>query len=190
MEFSYRINEDEYVRACKIACKPKKGFVAKAVVFWVFVVVCLILLSLVVQKAVDHPQSADSEQTESISAPASHSASTIDIVKNLAPMLAILTLWICLFVWQRGRLKRLYWKDTNSHGEMTVTLDTQSVSVRSSIGISFESGWNAFSDWNEKQNIVLLRFPVGTFYILNIKDLSETERGELRGILSSALPKK
>jgi len=71
-----------------------------------------------------------------------------------------------------------------------VTLDMGSFSIRSSIGTSFQSGWNAFTNWNEKGDLVLLRFPSGTFYMVNIKGLSEAEQGELRGILSSALPKK
>jgi hypothetical protein len=58
------------------------------------------------------------------------------------------------------------------------------------MGTKFQSGWNAFADWQEKDDLILLRFPSGTFQILCVGKLSDVERTELRDLLTTVLPQK
>lgn len=196
MEFSYRVSEKDYVRAWKMAALSRRGPVIKTVLFWAFVIICLVLLFAIIEKNNNRHVEArqdqsETEQTELAVAPSTVSSSFENIAKNVAPLALVAGIWVFLiFYWTPLRVRRRYRKDTNCHGQVTIALDAHSVDIRSSVGISFQSGWNAFTDWSEKQNIVLFRQPSGTFHIVNIAELSEVERDELRGILSAALPRK
>ena len=71
-----------------------------------------------------------------------------------------------------------------------MTMDAESFAFRSTVGTSTQSRWSVFNGWLEKRDIVLLRYPNGTFQILNLAGLSEVERKQLRSILKTALPQK
>jgi hypothetical protein len=191
MEFSYRVSEKDYVQAWKIACKSRKPPVVKTRLFWVLILFFLALLFRVVEMNLKHERPVKPEQAQSISVRPVASGSIGNIVSNVGPLVVILGFWIVLlFSMGPARARRMYRKDTNLHGEITVRLDSQSVAIESSVGTFFQSGWNAFTDWREAQDITVLRFPNTTFLIVNTNGLPESQRGELRGILAVALPKK
>ena len=186
MEFGYRITEKDYVSACRMAMKSRRAGLGKTIAFWCFIVICLMLLFTVVQKQTMMPVSPNPTP-----APATEQASTSHLVENLAPLVGVVAVFLILgFYGLPFALRRQYRKDTNSQGEITIALDPQSISIRSSIGTSFQAGWNAYKDWQEKKGIVLLRFPSGAFQIVNVAGLSDAEREELSGILTAALPQK
>jgi uncharacterized membrane protein len=202
MEFSYRIGEDEYVRACRIAVKSNRKSsglpVVKTILFWVFVVICLVLLFSVVERSARVSSTTASQaetQADSDCSPAPiqspQPVSGWSLATNLVPLVAIVAIMGFLYlVWLPKAQRRQYRKDTNLHGETTIALDDQSVLIRSTVGTSFQAAWRAFSNWEQKQNMVLLRFPSGGFSMINISGLSNVEREQLRGILSEALPEK
>jgi hypothetical protein len=195
MEFSYRVSEKDYVRAWRMAVKSRKSSIFKTIFFWAFIIVVLVLLFGVIEKTrTQHNQEQreplDTEQTESAVAPVPASSAIGNIAKNVAPLALIGVIWIGLiFYWIPQKVRNQYRKDTNCHGEIRIALDPFSIAIRSSIGTSFQSGWSAFTNWSEKQDIVLLRFPSGTFHIINVAGLSEVQRDELHVILTAALPK-
>ena len=194
MQFTYRITEDDYVRGCKIALKAKGSKLFKVVLFWILIVIVLMILFGVVQKYT-HASDTQTSQTESQSdsdqaqAPPSHPWA--NIAANVGPLVAVIAVWgFLLLYWLPNATRRQYRKDTNSHGIVTVSLDGDAFAFQSSVGTSFRAGWNAFKDWREKDGLVVLQYPAGTFQFLNVARLSEEELQELRDILSSALPRK
>jgi hypothetical protein len=198
MEFSYQITEDDYVRGCKMALKSKRPALIKVMLFWVLVIIGLTLVFSIVQKTT-HSSSPSTPQTESQVDPQTESeptqvtqrASAMNVALNFAPLIAVLVIWgFLFFYWLPNATRRQYRKDTNSHGFVTVAIDAQSFTLQSAVGTSLRCGWNAFTEWREKDGIVLLRYPAGTFQFLNVAGLSEAERKELRGILTTALPQK
>lgn len=187
MEFSYQISESDYISACKLAIKSRRSGTTKAILFWAFIVICLVLLFGVITKQKQLP--ADSEVD---SVPVTQQASSGEaLVKNVAPFVGILVIWGFIVVfWLPRAGKRMYRRDTNLHGAITVTMDAESFAFRSTVGTSIQSRWSVFNGWLEKRDIVLLRYPNGTFQILNLAGLSEVEREQLRSILKTALPQK
>lgn len=186
MEFSYQISEDEYVRAYKLAAKSKRPALVKTVLFWAFVIICLTLLFGVISKQRHSPGDSEVEQAPvTQQAPAGNA-----LLVNLGPLALVFAGWgFLFFFWIPNAVRRQYRKDTNSHGTITIHLDVESIAIRSTVGTSTQSRWNVYNGWQEKQDIVILRYPNGTFQFLNIAGLSEPERAELRGILATALPR-
>lgn len=187
MEFSYQISESDYVSACKLAIKSRRSGTTKTILFWAFIVICLVLLFGVITRQKQLP--ADSEVD---SAPVTQQASSGEaLMKNIAPLVGILVIWGFIVVfWLPRAGKRMYRRDTNLHGAITVTMDAESFAFRSTVGTSIQSRWSVFNGWLEKRDIVLLRYPNGTFQILNLAGLSEVEREQLRSILKTVLPQK
>ncbi|MGB6193976.1 MAG: hypothetical protein WBF42_16010 [Terracidiphilus sp.] len=50
MEITYRITQAEYLRALKLQKKSKSGAIVRTVIFWFFVLICLMMLWGVVQR--------------------------------------------------------------------------------------------------------------------------------------------
>jgi hypothetical protein len=198
MEFSYRISEDDYVRGCRMAMKAKRPSVFKTILFWAFIVICLVLLFSVVSKSNHVAPASDSQyvaqddaQTDVPAPQISTRNAFTNVAAQVGPFVFILAIWGFLFIyWIPNATRRRYRKDTNSHGILTVALDVESFALKSSLGTKYQSGWNVFTGWFEKDGIVLLGFPNGTFQFINVSGLSEAEREDLRGILATALPKK
>lgn len=197
MEFSYQITEDDYVRGCKMALRSKRSTVIKTMLFWTLVLIGLILVFSIIQKSshVSAPESITEPQVdsqgESEPTPVTRPASAWNIALNFASLVALASIWgFLIFYWLPNANRRQYRKDTNSHGIVTVAIDTQSFALQSTVGTSLRSGWNAFDGWREKDGMVLLRYPAGTFQFLNVAGLSDAEREELRGILRAVLPQK
>ena len=75
-------------------------------------------------------------------------------------------------------------------GEFAVKITTDSIYTENTAGISSKTGWNIYDSWREGKGLILLVFHSGAYFLISLAALSEVQQNELRGILSSALPKK
>ena len=75
-------------------------------------------------------------------------------------------------------------------GEITVNITPESYMYRNSAGASAQFTWNLFERWVENKSLILLVMHTRFHAIMNVAALSESQRAELRSILSIALPKK
>ncbi len=190
MEFSYQISEDDYVRGSKLAAKTLRTGVVKTILFWAFVVITLVCIFGVITQTRQVPQDSDDDPAQ-VTQPVSSNPSTQSLIQNLVPLAAVIAVWAGLILfWLPHTVRKRYRKDTNSHGVITLTLDPDQFALRSSTRISYQSGWNAFTEWREKGDLALLRYPNGTFQFIVLSGLSLAEREQLRGILTAVLPRK
>jgi hypothetical protein len=188
MEFSYRISEAEYRKVSileQIGSARSAQF--KAVVFWIFILVCLVLLWLVVSRSAPTGPVRISPSVHPVSPPPGSAHGAADWLFTV-PAAVVAVLWA--FSQSRSRQRNNYQRDPEMQGVFTVNLTTQSISVRNSAGTSFESAWSIFESWWEKLGLILLRRRSGTFLVLNLAGLTEPQRAELRSILADALPQK
>jgi hypothetical protein len=199
MEFSYTVSEADYWNALKLTSSPPRSAAVKTIVFWVLIMICLMVLWAVVtdnapnSSAVHQPIAAQGPTVEN------HQSGTLlsRAVVNLGPFVAILGVWILLAM-KRGpsALRALYRKDPTMQGEFTVNITPESISIQNTAGNSSKSGWNVYSCWREGKNVIVLmphsRALVfsSAGQILGLAGLSDSQRAELRGILSTALPRK
>ncbi|HEY5083057.1 MAG TPA: hypothetical protein VII48_00925 [Rhizomicrobium sp.] len=182
MEFSYGITEQEYRQAFKLRTKiGSKGRRLKAVMFWVFILVCLLLIWTVVQKAL---------QPSEIQ-PVLVVADSPGVFSNIWPFGLIVGIVIFLrFGLLPIRLRQMYRKDPSMQGQFTAKVTATSFSLANTAGMSSQAGWNYYEDWREANGVVALICKNGSYQPLSLANLSEPVRAELRGILASALPKK
>ncbi len=191
MEFSYRVSEAECLRAWKLQRKQTlHAKVLKAgltpVLFWAFILVCLMLLWMIVQHSAPQPAVPPTQQTEP-SAPSTGSA----LILNLGPFVVLLLIWVyAAFRFGPMRMRQLYRKDPTMQGQFTVNITTEAISMRNTVGSSSQSGWNLYEYWREGQDVIVLKFRSGAYFVLGLSSLSDLQRTELRGILSTALQKK
>jgi len=187
MEFSYQVSEAEYRSAWKLRCRSHRSKIVKTAMFWVFLLVCLMLLWGFVQHGV---QQAPIPQ-EQVAEPASSGHSTTELVTNVGPFVLLAGVWTFMIVrLGPGRLRRLYRKDPSMQGQFTVNIAPGTFAIQNSAGWTSHTGWNLFEFWREGKDVIVLVFHTGTYYILCLSGLSEAQRAELRGIISLALPKK
>jgi hypothetical protein len=187
MEFSYRISEAEYRKVTVLQqMGSTRSTQIKMIVFWLFILVCLMLLWEIVQRSV--PTSPMQPTPPVHSVPSPHTGTTPVIVC----LYAIGFLLVC--VWSvsqsRSRSRNNYRKDPELQGVFTANLTPQSISIKNSAGTSFEGVWSVYESWREKLDLILLKRRNGTSLALNLAGLSEPQRAELRGILAAALPQK
>lgn len=189
MEFSYRISEAEYGRAFRLRSRPSgQSTSVRTLAFWVFIMICLMTLWMIVQRTANQHGAAPA-----ITAPVTHSAhaGAASLVRNFLPFFVLLGAWI--FLLRRlgpAAVRRRYRKDPTMQGEFTVNITPQSITTRNTAGTSTQSGWNLYEFWREDKDIVILVMISGDYFTLSLAGLSEPQRGELRGILAQALPKK
>ncbi len=140
----------------------------------------------------EQKQAPSNAEIETNSAAASQTAPVgRALIVQVTPLALIVAVWGAIyFLWIPFLQRRMYRRDQNLHGISTVTLDTKSFVSASTTGASFQCPWSVFHSWHEKQGIVLLRYPNGTFAILNIAGLSDMDQRELREILAEVLPTK
>lgn len=188
MEFSYRINQGQFLRAKRSAFKRAYwSWLQRQLFLWLTILISAVVLTLLILgvffdygPAVPQP----SLQRGII-------ASLWEDVIPFAMFFAVLGSSIYLQVrdlWLRDR--RIYRNDPLMHGEITANLTTEFISTNNTAGATSQTRWNAFDRWIEKRDIVLLVMRSEAYTILNIAALSEAQRAELRGILTTALPKK
>jgi len=161
--------------------------------FWVFVLICLMLLWAVVQKT-SHPPVVQDDTTAAplqTVEPANKPSVAQALLVNVGPFVLLAAVWVFLLV-RLGpmRLRRIYRKDPVAQGQFTVNVAPDSIQIRNTSGTSSQTGWNIYVSWREKDGIIVLVLHSSACFAMSLAGLSEMQRGELRGILSAALPNK
>jgi hypothetical protein len=183
MEFSYRISEQEYIRAAKLYRKASFSSKVRKILFVIFVLFCLLLLFAVVMKTRQISDNDPLRQTFSVTAG--------QVVGQVVPLALILSLWFFIvLVWPRRRLRGIYRKSPALQAEVTVEVTPDIFSVQSSTGSASRTRWTDMKKWYEAEGLILLIYPTKIFQIVNVKGLSEAQHEEIRGILAAALPRK
>jgi hypothetical protein len=192
MQFTFKVSEAEYLRAWRLQFKPRGSRAVKTVIFWVFILVCLLLLWAVVERSASTPQGTGEPATTQQQAvpPPSSSASTHALLVNVGPFVLLVCVWAFMLRFGQLAPHRLYRRDPLMQGEYTVNITPESISTLNSAGTSTKSTWNVFASWREEKDLILLLYFNGAYFILGLSGLSEPQRSELRGILTAALPKK
>ena len=197
MEFTYRISEADYLAAANLQRRDMRKGPVKAVMFWVFILVCLFTLWSIVSNGGRQsnsnssiPNATSSEGLTTGDSPQTTGTSSA-LLFNVGPFLLLILVWIILVFWLGPiRLRSQYRIDPSVHGEITVNITPESLSSPSTAGVTSQSGWNIYKRWVEERDLVLLVRHSPIYVILNIAGLTDGQRAELRGILSTALPKK
>jgi hypothetical protein len=113
------------------------------------------------------------------------------ILTNLLPVVLVLgVLAYVIFRLVPMQLRRLYKKDPLMQGQFTINSSQESIVIQNTAGSFSKTGWNIYDYWREGKNLIMLVFHTGTFFLISTAELSESQRDELRRILTAALPKK
>jgi hypothetical protein len=196
MEFTFKVSEAEYLRASKLRGGSLSSLVAKIVVgvflFWVFILICLVLLWAVVVRSTPRPHGTGKPATTQQPAATRPNGGTVarTLLETGGPLIIFVAVFAFVLRRPPTALLDAYRNDSSMQGQFTVDITRQSISVRNTTGISSKSGWNAYAFWRERKSVMVLIAPTGAYFILSLAGLSEGQRAELRGILSAALPKK
>jgi hypothetical protein len=184
MEFSYRISEKEFGRVQKLHIAGRSSSARKkTVLFWVFILICLMLLWGVVQRTSPNSPPAHPQ-------PIVHSSRSDGTWTALLPFAAVLGLWVVAFGGARALTRRLYQSDPMMQGEFTVSITPQSIAMRNSAGVTAQWTWNLYDFWRERECLIALALRSGTFIPLNLAGLPDIQRHELRTILEQVLRKR
>jgi hypothetical protein len=193
MEFSYKITEAEYVQACKLGRKVSSRSLFRLVMFWVFVLVCLMMLWGVVRRNSQQPDVSDQPAVteQSSTEPENNGHGMRAFLVNIGPFVLVAGIWVVvLFGVTPMRLRRIYRKDPFMQGQFTVSILPESISIQNTAGSSSHTEWNVYERWREGKDVIVLKLQSGAYSAMSVAGLSNAQRDELRGILSAALPKK
>ena len=187
MEFSYRISEEDYLKAFNPKFMGRTKSVVKTILFWIIILACLMVL-------VTWPQHSP-HRAPVVQPPATHrvgpSHNAWDYIEGFGPLLLAVESLVLVPVLTPKLQRRRYRKDPAMQGKFTVNITRQSISVQNSTGTFHRSGWEPYRVWYETKGVmVLFSRPAAHSMIVNLAGLSESQRDELRGILSEAIPKK
>jgi hypothetical protein len=188
MEFTYRISEEEYLRATKLKLKEalRLGRIGKFIMFWVVILAGLMVTISFVQK---YRNQSPTQQEIVESVPTE--TPTSQIIENVVPVIVIFG--IMAFVIFRGvpmQVRRMYRKNPMMQGQFTINITPESISTQNTAGTLSKTGWNIYDYWREGKNLILLVYHSGAYFLISLAGLSDAQRDELRGILAAALPKK
>jgi hypothetical protein len=202
MEFSYRITEAEYARAWNLRrVGLGKNSKVKTVMFWFFILICITLLWAVVQKgnpvrsgSRTAPAPTVSQSGEAATEPGgsrNHAPTGEALLFNVGPFVVLIVVWV-IMVSRLGpiSLLRLYRKDPQMQGLFTVNITPESISMRNTAGSNSQSGWSIYERWIDGKDLIVLVLLSQAFFVVSLAGLQDVQRGELRSILSTALPKK
>jgi hypothetical protein len=193
MEFSYKLSEAEYLNGWKLRSKQSlpPGMI-KTILLWAFILACLILLrSFFFQHNIHPSDSAESP----VAQPAERGQNLSKLLGDSLPLVGSVIFGAVVFiVLLRSGLKNMrrrhYLKDPMMQGTFTVRITPSQIEMDNTEGCSSQSGWNLYAGWREDKGVAILLLCSGSFEILGLAGLSESEKTELRGILSRALLQK
>ena len=192
MEFTYKVSEEDYWRAWRLRLKPPRTRVLRTVVFWAFILICLLVLWRVVE--LNAPITAGAGEpatTQQPEAPTQGSGTTAhSLLVNVGPFIVLIGFWALMLRFGQWAPRRIYRKDPLMQGQYTVTITPESISTQNTAGTSTKRTWNIFASWREGKDVIVLIYYTGAYFILSVGGLSEGMRSELRGILTAAVPKK
>lgn len=198
MQFSYKVSEADYRRALRL--RVAGGFgkrifrtTSKVVLFWVFILVCLMMLWAVVERtSPDRSSSSSTQQSqESLERPPSENTSFgRTMAVNVGPFVLIGAIWVFMLYRLVPSIGRQYRKDPAMQGVYTIDITPSSLSIQNTSGFSTQSGWNLYDYWMESKTTTVLVYKSGAFFVISTDALSDPQRSELCGILGSVVPKK
>jgi hypothetical protein len=184
VEFSYRISEEEYLNAEKP--NSKSGAVIKTILFWLIVLAFLMLVITAFQHFL-HPAPIAQHPTTP------HAGSHFSVAEFFGdswPLDVILVVWVLISALSPKFQRRRYRKDPAMKGQFTVSLTLESISVHNSVGTFSQSGWDSYFTWYEAKGVIVLFSRSATRLLIGLAGLSDAQQNELRGILTSAIPRK
>ena len=198
MQFTYKVSEAEYRRALKLRFRGGWGSksVVRTIIFWVFILVCLMMLWAVVSHNTEQQQQSVPTQTapdaDDTPPPAhDHRATAQSLLVNVGPFVLIVGIW-CFMLFQMAprRMRKQYLNDPTMQGTYTIDITPDALSVENTAGVSSRMVWNLYDYWQERNGVFVLVNKSGTYFIISSAGLSEPERDELRTTLASVLQKK
>ena len=191
MEFTFKVSEAEFLRAWKLRSNQQGSRTVRTVLFWIFILVCLVLLWGVVEKSKQTKGGSDQPAVTQPAEPASRGTKTDNLLINVGPFFLLLGVWVFMLLKLRPTTVRgLYRKDPLMQGQFTVNVTSDSLSAENTAGTNWKARWNIFASWREGKDVIVLMYFTGAYFVLSIAGLSDSQRNELRGILAAALPKK
>lgn len=199
MQFSYRVSESDYLRSRKLIAKQfRRGVPGRQVLFWLFILICLVLLWTIVEKdskqaSSNAPSSGASvtmNQGSNDSQPVKNTGNSTSLLVNVGPFIVLAGVWTFMMVRFRSFPRRQYNRDPTMHGTFTVDVTADYLCVENSVGSSSKSNWKIYEYWSEAKDIVLLKNFSGSYFLLSTSGLDEGQKTELKGILSSVLTRK
>jgi hypothetical protein len=193
MEISYRLTEDEFVRAARIERKASSRSSLKTALFWMTIMAGLMVLYAYLRPSDSqgvqpiHAATisvADQSLSSSVSQPGT-------VFQQMGPFLVIAGIWILIVMGLVPmRLRYLYRKDPRMQGEFTVEMTSDFISTSNTAGTFSKSAWNAYEGWCESKGIVVLMSHSGAYSVMSLAGLSTGQQSEVRSILSAVLPRK
>jgi hypothetical protein len=182
MEISYKISEKEFSEAWALQnAANTRSRMLKTVLFWVFILICLMLLWSVVQHVAPAQSPAHTGQ-------AAHSTRGGG---SWIPFIGLAAVWFVLIRQARVTVSRCFYRNNPVlQGELTVDITPQSISMRNSDGANGQWNWSLYQYWRENKDIIVLAQRLGGFLPVNLAGLPDLQRNEFRAILGQALPKK
>jgi hypothetical protein len=192
MEFTCKISEKEYLQAWKLR---KKGdpldvifkVILELILFWFAIFISLILLWLIVHHGTPSPHVIHQPSAKHVGT----GLFFVALAKIIGPFFLIFGIWIfMLFGFGPMRARRAYRKDPRMKGPFTVNVNPSLISVHDADGTSSQEGGDIYEYWREGNGLIVLVLHSGAYSIVSLASLTEPQRAELRGILTSVLPKK
>lgn len=197
MQLTYQVSEADFRQACKLRLRSGfRGAVLKTGMFWFFVLVCLTMLWMIVTRNTartsDDASTPITQTDQNSQAPIpAEPGGPRAILLNVGPFVLVAGVWaFMLFRLMPWSVRRAYRKDPVSQGIFAIDLNPGGISIQNTAGIASQVQWNVFDWWREKRNVIAVTYKSGAFFIISLAQASESQRQELREILSSALPKK
>ena len=176
MRFEYTISEDNFLKGVRLSCRTQ-GRKAKIILSLVILVLLLITVGPMISRGLQ-PEANDQPQLSSSS-----------VWVPIPVITGCLAMALQAGYYGPRRLRQLYRKNPAMHGVITVEITPESI-VMESAEFSSRSKWNLYEFWSEQDSLIVLVLLSRVFVILNIADLAEPQREELRAILGSVLSKK
>jgi hypothetical protein len=188
MEFSYRITQDQYLRAKRLVIGPSiwPWLRRRLLVGFALVFCAAVLISIVLHNS---PPMNSQQDTR----PAQEAVQLNGWAATIPWILCIAVFGISVFSLVASgplRDRRTFKNDPLMHGEITVNLTSELISTHNTAGATSQFAWSAFERWLERKDMVLLVMRSRGYIILGVSSLTDVQRAELRGILSIALPRK
>ena len=176
MRFEYTISEDNFLKGVRLSCRTQ-GRKAKIILSLVILFLLLITVGPMISRGLQ-PEANDQPQLSSSS-----------VWVPIPVITGCFAMALQAGYYGPRRLRQLYRKNPAMHGVITVEITPESI-VMESAEFSSRSKWNLYEFWSEQDSQIVLVLLSRVFVILNIADLAEPQREELRAILGSVLSKK
>lgn len=198
MQITYRVSEADYQRAWKLRVKGGLGRsrTVKTIMFWVFILICLMMLWAVVTKSnerkTESSPDAVEQSTEESSTPQQSSRPVAqNLLTNVGPFVLIGGVWFFMLFQMRPRaMRRQYLNDPTMQGTYSVDITPEALLVENTAGVSSRTAWNLYDYWREANGVFVLVNKSGTYFVISTAELAEPQRDELRTTLASVLQKK